>query len=983
MKKFIKKHIAEFVLIICVSAVFCWHISVSKNVSLEQVKAFIRASVHHQADRIFQLSRDDIGQVKSIAYLLGNLIVHTPSDTNQILKEIEENTDFDHVRFIDIMGQDHTSTGRIADCSDRDYFQKAMQGQSGITSVITSRINDDRLIGFYSPVFANNSIIGVIVGFYSSVSMEKMLTQKYYTEDITTYLIDENGEIASASYLPEAPTNIHSFIDDPKVFTEEQRKIFKYSLEYKKESIITFYENGKETLGIITPINYRNWFLFQAVPHSAIDIIYDQYRYPSSSLLISLLFVFSVYIIYLVINNRLKRARLVKENLYSRYVSEGIKSVFSSFVLVDLESGAYEFVSGTQKDYLPNTGKFDDFVETIVDMQSNASEKKDVRHQLSIDNIADVLKDGNVYFNFLSHVVDKVTNKESWYSYSTVCILRGKIGIPRIILLCDIDVTSGYIKEVEMRNIMESAITKAEKANNAKSQFLMRFSNDIKNPLNAIIGMSSVAVSHIDNSDRIVDYLQKINYSGKHLLGIVHELLDMSRIENNDIVIEQNEFNVLELVDNIKAITNSQAMAKDLIIDFQISNIIWENLIGDKRRIEQIVNQLMSNAIKFTDVGGFVGLTITESESQTNSNEVIFTINCEDSGIGMDEETQANMFNAYYRAVNADYDNIEGTGLGMFIIKKIVDKMGGTINVESTLNNGTSVQVVFSLKKVVVDSEQKKLHVAKNVFVLDDDLLSCINITDLLNYYDIRNNFSLDVDSAINMFTKESKKIDLLITSADIEKNKLKQFIDLAKSGNSELKVAVLSNGNFVNYRDVLPKDVDVVGELEKPVLSSRLYSIVEASIGNLKIVDNEGNVSYSSFNFSDYKVLLVEDNPYILEISKDILESIGVTTETAVNGKEAFEIYSASPEGCFDMIIMDIKMPIMNGFEVAKGVRALNRVDSINIPIVAVLTDDEEDCKSKIEGVGMNGFIRKPISVDIIKKTLRTYLKPKAKSDL
>ncbi len=484
-----------------------------------------------------------------------------------------------------------------------------------------------------------------------------------------------------------------------------------------------------------------------------------------------------------------------------------------------------------------------------------------------------------------------------------------------------------YISEEKIREErLRAAIEAAETSNRIKSEFINRMSHDIRTPLNTIIGMTDLAVAHIDNKKRVQDCLKKISLSGNHLLNLINEILDMNKIESGSLNLKECETNLSDIIDDILAIINPQIYAKNHTLEININHLSHEDIVGDSMRIKEVLMNFLSNAVKYTNDGGKIVVEITEKESHIKDRtcyEFIFR----DNGIGMEEEFVKHIFDPFLRAENAEFKPVEGNGLGMAIAKNIVQMMSGDIKVKSVLGQGSEFIVTMHLKY------REK---------------SC----------------------------KEFQKMSVLVVD-DMEIPVLKQ---LKKAG---IHCDICKNAKAVSkiYR-LLEEIVHMESVCEKNIYKESIQgkSIQEDIYkeNNKMIAVTEEICHPQKPDFSGCRVLIAEDNDLNLEIASEIIKTTGAEVETAENGLEALKKLENTPPDYFDLIFMDIRMPKMDGYMVANEIRNSVRKDMQNIPIIAMTANAFADDITKSKDAGMNDHIAKPLKMNLIFQTMEKWLSNK-----
>lgn len=525
---------------------------------------------------------------------------------------------------------------------------------------------------------------------------------------------------------------------------------------------------------------------------------------------------------------------------------------------------------------------------------------------------------------------------------------------------------------------LKQARREAERANRAKSEFLSDMSHDIRTPMNAIVGMTAIALANITQQDRVKDCLKKISLSGKHLLGLINDVLDMSKIESGKLSLNYDKFSLKEAMDGIVSIVQPQVKEKQQEFDIFIENIIAENLYCDGLRFNQVLLNLLSNAIKFTPAGGSVYLTISQETSPLGEEYVRTHIKVRDNGIGMSPEFQKKVFDSFERERSRQVQKTEGTGLGMAIVKYIVDKMQGTIGIWSEPGKGTEFCVTLDLKKL---QEQEDMSLpAWRILVADDDERVCRSAVLFLNEMGACADYAVGGLAALKAVEDQNKKNQayraVLVTWKMTDMDGLEVTRKIRESMKQELLIFLVSAYDWSEIEESA-RQAGVNGFINKPLFPSTLfyglyrYTAQTAGTGLPKKKELP--------DYSGRRILLAEDNELNWEVAGTLLSSRGFLLDWVEDGLECLETFKNSPPGFYDVILMDIRMPVMDGYHATRAIRSLDREDASQIPIIAMTADAfSEDIKRCLE-CGMNAHIPKPLDLEELLRTLRKCLEEKA----
>lgn len=534
-------------------------------------------------------------------------------------------------------------------------------------------------------------------------------------------------------------------------------------------------------------------------------------------------------------------------------------------------------------------------------------------------------------------------------------------------------------KELEIKTQeLSEALDTADTANRAKTAFLNNMSHDIRTPMNAIIGYTALAGTHLNNKDRIKDYLAKIEQSSNHLLSLINDVLDMSRIESGKITINERPENLAEILQELRNIIQSDIHAKQMELFIDTVDLTDENIYCDRLRLNQILLNLTSNAIKFTPVGGSVNICVTQKPSN-NKGCAVYQFSVSDTGIGMDPEFAKTVFEPFTREQTSTVSGIQGTGLGMAITKNIVDMMDGTIQVESVPDKGTTFTVELDLKLVDkhIDLQPIQDLMGLRGLVVDDDIVCCQSTSKMLRQIGIRAEWALSGREAV---ARTTEAIDLgdsfevyIVDWSMPELSGVETVRQIRRIVGDDSPIILMTAYDWSDVEQQA-REAGVTGFISKPLFASELHGILEEITGHGKqeIQKTAEPVNNNNNIFTGKRILLVEDNELNQEIAKEILKESGFTVECANNGQLAFELVSHSVAGYYDLILMDVQMPVMDGYTATKAIRSLSDPALSQITIIAMTANAFEEDKQKAKQAGMNGHLAKPIDIDKMMELLR-----------
>ena len=529
----------------------------------------------------------------------------------------------------------------------------------------------------------------------------------------------------------------------------------------------------------------------------------------------------------------------------------------------------------------------------------------------------------------------------------------------------------------EARHLAEQSFRVAEEANKAKSTFLSNMSHDIRTPMNAIIGFTTLAASNIDNQEKVKDYLSKILSSSNHLLSLINDVLDMSRIESGKIYLEEQEANLSDILHDIKTIITGQIHAKQLELYMDVMDVTDEDVYCDKTRLNQVLLNLLSNAIKFTPAGGTVSVRVAQLPNAPEGSG-LYEIRVKDTGIGMSQQFAKRIFEPFERERTSTVSKIQGTGLGMAISKNIIDMMGGTIEVHTEQDKGTEfvIRVALRLQPERRSAEKIKELEGLKALVVDDDFNTCDSVTKMLVQVGMRSEWTLFGKEAI---LRARQSIELgdafhayIIDWRLPDMNGIEVTRQIRALGD-ETPIIILTAYDWSDI-EAEAKAAGVTAFCSKPMFMSDLRETLLAALGQQKA--ESGSILphvNDAFRFKEKRLLLVEDNELNREIALEILGEYGFQIDSAENGVQAVEKVTASKPGDYDLVLMDIQMPLMDGYEATRRIRALENPALAGIPILAMTANAFDEDRKAAMDCGMNGFLSKPIQIEELIHTLQS----------
>ena len=542
-------------------------------------------------------------------------------------------------------------------------------------------------------------------------------------------------------------------------------------------------------------------------------------------------------------------------------------------------------------------------------------------------------------------------------------------------LFVDIDTEKKLAAQLEQQKAnLQDALAAAQHANRAKTTFLNNMSHDIRTPMNAIIGFTSLAATHIDHPEQVQDYLAKITTSSNHLLSLINDVLDMSRIESGKVKIEEKEASLPEIMHDLKTIVQADITAKQLEFYIDTADVVNEHILCDKLRLNQVLLNLLSNAMKFTKPGGMVGVRVIQKGGAPEG-WASYEFQVKDTGIGMSPEFLAHVFEPFERERTSTVSGIQGTGLGMAITKNIVDMMDGTISVISEEGKGSTFTVSLRLRTCSGPVRQEVIPALEGLraLVADDDFNTCSSVTKMLSTIGMRPDWTTSGKEAV-LRTKLAEEqndsyaayiIDWLMP----DMNGIEVVRRIRGLIGEEKPIIILTAYDWADIEEEA-RDAGVTAFCSKPIFLSELREILESPFAA-----QGAGASQEEISFAGKHILLVEDNELNQEIAVEILQGAGFTVDVAGDGAIAVETLQTAAPGQYNLVLMDIQMPILNGYEATKQIRALNDPALAHLPIIAMTANAFDEDRQAALDAGMDGHIAKPINIPMLMELLQKIL--------
>ena len=723
-------------------------------------------------------------------------------------------------------------------------------------------------------------------------------------------------------------------------------------------------KDGKSYYLDCRTVGFSDWIMVGVVPTDIVDESMTNLRTVTIGVMAAIFVVLGGGVAWFIIimNKRKLRDQEVVIKSRERLFDLLTYNTDDIFALFNPQTGEAEFVSENVKSVLgldPDDVRRNVFNLLIASKENIAAFKDQAESQWDDGFIVDELP--------MKHVK---TNNEYWFRLAINPPQHGGKGY--VLMLSD------RTKEHQMRGDLQAALAVAKSANEAKSNFLSNMSHDIRTPMNAIIGFATLLEKDAENPVKVREYIRKISFSSHHMLSLINDILDMSKIESGKSALHMEEFSFPTFLEELYAIIITQVNSKKQKFEMHTKGAIPELVNGDKLRLNQVLINLLSNSVKYTPVGGEIDLTV-EALKESVRNHAHLRITVKDNGLGMSEDFVKVIFEPFSRETTAYTREIQGTGLGMAITKQIVDLMGGTITVKSKLNKGSEFIVEIELAKVTqIYQDAKefwKKHNIKRMLVVDDEEDVCIEVKELMADTGVVVDYAVGGKAALENITamKNGKaKYDIVLLDWKMPEMSglevAKQIRDLI---HPDVPIMVLSSYNVEDIQEEA-KDTGIQIILSKPFFVSNFRNAVEKLSGEEHVeAEDEGEeASMEGFN-----ILAAEDNPINAEILVELLDIEGAKCTICENGQIAVDTFVNSKPGTYDIIFMDVQMPIMNGHQASKAIRESSHPEAKTIPIIAMTANAFDDDKKAAYDAGMNAHVAKPIDMNLVKKTVAKVL--------
>lgn len=839
-----------------------------------------------------------------------------------------------------------------------------------------SSLNGRRVISIFSNVTFADGVHGYLVKEISTNELRDAFAISFFQNQGHPYLINKKGDILLRATTPKGNKTSKNIFT---LLTEQQgndkaavEKTAKFVADGENGWAVFNYDN-EDNVYCFVPIDNTEWYMVSVVPKTVVDAQTISILQETSILVVIIILGFIFLIGLLIYREHKNILKLQAENLVERKMLAASARETNNLVLgINLDTGNYRVIvdAQNQADGFSDESTYSDLLELFT-AEVDAEYREEFKARFNLENLRKIFAEGQKR-EYLEIRAEK--NGEPHWLGIEIAVIDPVDGAQRAVYASKV-IDEAKEEEDNRRFMLQNALDMAEHANKAKTTFLNNMSHDIRTPMNAIIGFTALAAAHIDDKLMVQNYLDKISVSSKHLLSLINDVLDMSRIESGNVKVEEGEVHLPDVLHDLRTIIYANIKAKQLDLCIDTQDVVHENILTDKLRLNQVLLNIASNAVKYTPAGGMVSIRIIEKPSD-NKAYGCYEFRIKDNGIGMSEDFQKHIFESFTREKNSTVSGIRGTGLGMALTKNIVDMMNGTITVTSELGKGSefvvSLRMKLSAKQVEMVNPPEL--VGLHALVVDDDLNTCSSVSKMLGTMGVRSEwttlgkeavfrarFALEQNDAFGIYI-----IDWMLP----DMNGIEVVRRVRAVIGEETPIIVLTSYDWTDI-EAEAREAGVTAFCSKPIFMSELREVLSAPFMKVEKKKPDENT------FKGQHILLVEDNKLNQEIAASILKMAGFNVDLAEDGTVAVDKVQNSAPGTYDVVLMDIQMPRMNGYEATKAIRALENKQKADIPIIAVTADAFEEDRQKALDAGMNGHVTKPIEIPKLLETLAKVLEP------
>ena len=956
-------------LLVFLAAGFCVrYLSFVSQIIYQESTSHLEEVLHKSNNMLNQMVR------KNLTYLhLYNRFLESTSDEAEIqtyIDKAQQDTGFASFYFLSYDGNYTTVTGETGYLGLQTNLDEMLADGDDI--VMNSALpGKPQLLVFVCPEtqgsYRGFAYDAIAISYYNDAVL-RLLDNSAFQGNASNYVIYSDGRVVIDNSVNRKETiyNFIAMLRDHSDLNEEQILDLSNAFAQGRSG------NMKVKLGdtsyylVYEGTAVQSWTMVGLVPVSIVNASLDKLWSYTIQIVVGIAFGLAVLVILLIV--RRNRATVRRKNTEILYRDELFRklslNVDDVFLMLDAKTSKTDYVS-------PNIGrllgipwkKVRQDVHALAELRSQNDPDRD-------KNFLEGLSRGEQR-EWDAAYLHQETRELRWFH---IIAMGSEVeGRTKYIL-----VMSDRTADKQINQALSDAVAAAETANRAKSTFLSNMSHDIRTPMNAIIGFTTLALSNIDDKERVKDYLAKTLASSNHLLSLINDVLDMSRIESGKIHLEEVEVNLSDVLHDLKTIVSGQIYAKQLELYMDATDVTDEDVYCDKTRLNQILLNLLSNAIKFTPAGGTVSVRVRQLAGKVHGcGQYEFRI--KDNGIGMSEEFAKKIFEPFERDRTSTVSRIQGTGLGMAITKNIVDMMGGTIEVQTAQGKGSEFIICLPMRTQDEHRPVEKITELEGLkaLVVDDDFNTCDSVTKMLVKVGMRAEWTLSGKEAVLHARQSIEMSDVyhayIIDWRLPDMNGIEVTRQI-RSLHDDTPIIILTAYDWSDI-EVEAKAAGVTAFCSKPMFMSDLRETLMSALGQKLTDASQELLPEENADFKDRHILLVEDNELNREIAQEILREYGFRVDTAENGAVAVEKVSTAAPGSYDLVLMDVQMPVMDGYTATRQIRALEDPALAGIPILAMTANAfDEDRRNAMES-GMNGFLSKPIVIGDLVQELHKIL--------
>ena len=896
--------------------------------------------------------------------------VSDESEIRDYIDKAQEEAGFLYFYFLSADGNYKMLTGEAGYLGLQENLEdKITLGEDIITNAVVP--GKQQMLVFASPQ-SHGSYQGfeydAIAIAYENADIVDVLDISAFNGNAKSYVVHPDGRVV-IDHSFEAWGTVYNFFGVLREHSNiSEKEILELSEKFKERRTDTMLVNldGSNYYLVYGSSECQDWIFLGLVQADIVNASMNSLQLRTMLLGGTIVFGFAVFIIELILQkNRISLKRRDVEILYRDELFQKLSmSVDDVFLMLDAKTYKADYVS-------PNVEKL--LGITVEQIQKDISVLGKLHSEDCEDPKKNYLKEiqVNEQQEWDFEYVHQKTGEQRWFH---IIAMGSEVNGKKKYIL----VMSDRTVDKKMNQALYEAVRAAETANRAKSTFLSNMSHDIRTPMNAVIGFTTLAVSNIDNKEKVRDYLGKILSSSNHLLSLINDVLDMSRIESGKIHLEETEVSLSDVLHDLKTIISGQIHAKQLELYMDAMDVTNEDVYCDKTRLNQVLLNLLSNAVKFTPAGGTVSVRIRQYPGTVKGSE-LYEIRVKDNGIGMSQEFVQKIFSPFERERTSTVSRIQGTGLGMAITKNIVNMMGGTIEVLTEQGKGT--EFIVRLPFRIQSKHQRIEKIAEleglKALVVDDDFNTCDSVTKMLVKVGMRSEWTLSGKEAVLRARQSMEMGDVfhayIIDWRLPDMNGIEVTRQIRSLGD-ETPIIILTAYDWSDI-EVEARAAGVTAFCAKPMFMSDIRDTLMTAIGQKQAEAETAILPAAGSDFRGKCILLVEDNELNSEIAVEILNEYGFLVDTAENGAEAVEKVKNSKPGNYDLVLMDVQMPVMNGYEATRQIRALTDPALSGITILAITANAFDEDRKKVLECGMDGFLSKPIIIEELIDTLQKNL--------